>query len=307
MLIVLSMIIIHSISKPINESKVYINEVSKGDLQLKHTIKQNDEIGVLANSISSMVAQLNKIVHSVNMESHELSESGKQFNEMALNISNRSRDQAASIEEISASIEEITANIQQSAENAKNTERISNYTLTMVTELADITLKMVESNKLIANKIKIITDISFQTNILALNAAVEAARAGEYGKGFAVVASEVRKLAENSKVAADEIINLTDNNLKLTELSDQKMQEILPEIKNSTALIHEIANATHEQSNGADQISIGIQQLNTTTQENSMLSDDLSKNAENLSVQAEKLLNIMSFFKTNNSASSLTK
>ena len=83
---------------------------------------------------------------------------------------------------------------------------------------------------MIADKISIINDIAFQTNLLALNAAVEAARAGDQGRGFAVVAAEVRKLAERSKTAADEIVSLASDSVRITENSSQLLDALIPEI-----------------------------------------------------------------------------
>jgi methyl-accepting chemotaxis protein len=165
-------------------------------------------------------------------------------------------------------------------------------------EMSKIGIESFDSIRTIAEKITIINDIAFQTNLLALNAAVEAARAGEHGRGFAVVAAEVRKLAERSKLAADEIENLSKNSLKITEKTRESLDALVPEIKKTSQLVQEIAAASIEQNSGADQINSAIQQLNTVTQQNAASSEEMATSAEELASQAESLKDTVSFFKT---------
>jgi methyl-accepting chemotaxis protein len=212
-------------------------------------------------------------------------------------MSQGASEQASSVEEVSSTMEQIAANVEQNTENAQQTEKISISAQMGISEVSEGANKAVEASRVIAQKIQIINDIAFQTNILALNAAVEAARAGEHGKGFAVVAAEVRKLAERSKVAADEIVGLTQNSLELAEGAGSKMAEILPDIEKTTKLVQEIAAASLEQNNGAGQVNSAVQQLNSVTQQNAAASEELATNAEELASQAQQLKDLVSYFK----------
>jgi len=297
--VVFSYFILVSITKPLKRGIDFAKEVASGNLTTEFDFSHEDEIGQLALSLTEMATQLNRVVRSVANSSAQITLTCDQFSSTSQLLSQGASEQAASIEEISSSIEEMKSMIHQNAYHAKETAAISNQSQAGLQDFAQRTEQIVESNRLVAERIKVINDIALQTNILALNAAVEAARAGEHGRGFAVVASEVRKLAERSKISADEIIGLTGRNLLFAEESGEQMIAILPDMQKASELVSEISVSTLEQTNGAEQINNAIQQLNNVTQQNAASSEELAANAEQLATHAKKLNEAIAYFSFN--------
>ena len=305
--VIFIVVLVRLIAAPLIKGVAFANTIANGDLSAVLQINQKDEVGILSDALNQMSAKLKEIISSVMMSTDNIASAGQQISTTSQQLSQGASEQAASVEEVSATMEEMTSNIEQNNENAGQTQKISVAAQQGISEVNERAQNAVEANKQISGKINIINDIAFQTNILALNAAVEAARAGEHGKGFAVVAAEVRKLAERSKIAAEEIVSLSQKGLTLTEEAGSKLAEILPEIEKTTSLVGEISAASSEQANGAGQVNNAMQQLNGVTQQNASASEEVATSAEELSGQADQLREIVSFFKTGQNTTGLNR
>lgn len=300
--IILAVVLTRSVTTGLKRSVQFAEQVASGDLTTdleEEYLHRKDEIGTLSKSLSNMVGKLREIVESILNGSESIASASQQMASTSQEMSQSASEQASSVEEVSSSMEEMVSNIQQNADNSQQTEKIASNAAVGIREGSEATNTAVTSMKNIADKIRIINDIAFQTNILALNAAVEAARAGEHGKGFAVVAAEVRKLAERSKVAADEIDDLSKNGVAVAEKAGTKLNEIVPEIEKTAKLVQEISAASIEQNNGADQVNNAVQQVNNATQQNAAASEEIATSSEELASQAESLKDIINYFVIN--------
>ena len=207
---------------------------------------------------------------------------------------------ASSTQKISANMREIAEHARQTADNAGETRFIAGQTVSDSREGGDAVLNTVNAMNDIAMKVSIIEDIADQTNLLALNAAIEAARAGEAGKGFAVVAGEVRKLAERSSIAANEINGMTTDSVAIVDRAGKLISGVVPNIEKTGQLIEEIAAASRNQDAGMQRIQDAIHEMEAAAEENTSASTQLSEIAQLLHQHAADLMDKIAFFKVEN-------
>lgn len=295
--IIITLVISRGISKPIQEVVSVVETISSGDLTKSVTVDRSDEIGRLLAAMARMTGKLNEMIGEVRMGAGSVSTAATQVASSASSVSQGTSEQAAAVEQVTSSMEEMNASITQNAENSRKMEQMARKGAQDATQSGQAVLEAVSAMKSIAEKIAVIEEIAYQTNMLALNAAIEAARAGEHGRGFAVVAGEVRNLAERCRTAAQEIGGLAASNVQIAERSGGLLNELVPSIQKTADLVQEVAATSGEQAAGVNQINRAIAQVGLVTQRNAAGAEELSSTAEELASQAEALQDMISFFR----------
>jgi methyl-accepting chemotaxis protein len=260
LVVMLAMVVFVSnkMTKPIKELQKTVTEVATGDLSIESSINSKDETGLLATDLNKMIASMRETItvvqdsvmnvrqsaESLSAVSEETNASSEEMATVVNEIAHGASQSAADSENahqkselLGTRINEVYENSKAMANMAGKADEMNQNGLQQVKELVTsyhssneyissmekVIISLESKVKTIESVMETITDISSQTNLLALNASIEAARAGEHGKGFAVVAEEVRKLADQS-VQATEQVKRTINEIQ--QGSNQAVDEM---------------------------------------------------------------------------------
>ncbi len=285
--------------------------IAAGDLTVN--VKPRSEKDILGNSLMHLVKKDKEMISGIKESSYQLSTGAEQVAAASQALAQGSTEQASAVEEITVSMKNIENMTNENAteagkatdlvNNTKNAATVSSERMGQMKAAMD---EINEASEKINKIIKVIDDISFQTNILALNAAVEAARAGEHGKGFAVVAEQIRELAAKSAAAAAETADMIDDSIRKvhrgTELADETekaLNEMVEDIDKVVLITGAINDSSNEQAKAISQVDQAIEQVSMVVQNNSATSEECAAASEELSSQSQSLRDNISLFKLN--------
>jgi methyl-accepting chemotaxis protein len=315
------------VTKPIQELLERFRAIGGGEADLTKRVKVStgDEIGQLGTTFNAFVENIQGDIETIGTRADSLAGASTQMRSLAQQIAtanDESSSQAglvsAAAEQVSANVdsvatatEELNANTREIAANASEAARVATSAVEIATSTRGTFDQLSESGTTIGNVVKVIYAIAEQTNLLALNATIEAARAGEAGKGFAVVADEVKKLANQTAQATEEISSTAQTINQHTTVAGEAIGEITAIIENihdiqaiiasgveeQTATTAEIAHAVSEAATGSREIAERIAGIAAAVQETAAASVSSREGADELAEMSADLQRVVGRFK----------
>ncbi len=329
---VLAFLIMRSINQPIRKVVQAAEEVAKGDLTHSIQIDAEDEMGNMADQLNNMISNLQMSFGTIIYSVKKVVENTEGLSELADKLFHDAEEEHTKGSHVAVASTEMSQTIIDMARNAGNAsdatkesfnsattgKEIVNQSISSITKLSSYVEDT--SDKIsglgqhlqdIGNIVSVIQDIANQTNLLALNAAIEAARSGEHGRGFAVVANEVKKLAERTATATDEISGkmgiiqresddsiatmvkgkkLAEESVRNASKAGEALQQIVESSDRVMDIVQSIATATEEQSAASEEVSTSMEQISNIINDNFKLSEQMKQSVTHLSLLAQDIM-----------------
>ena len=332
----ISLTVIRSLLASIGPIVEVLGEIAKNNFCVSDLeIPVQDEMGKASAAVNQLKAMVGGMVRRITESAEQLAAATQQIAMSARQSSDSSQTQAdqasqvaSAMQEISITVSEVAAHARQAADASTQSARaavqggkVADETLQSMQSIASSTgnaaariLELGKSSEEIGNIVATITDIAGQTNLLALNAAIEAARAGEQGRGFAVVAGEVRRLAERTASATQEIaamIETIQNGTRVavtaiehgnreveagmlkTAASGQALHEIIRMSDEVGNMVAQIATAASQQQEATSLVTANITQISTLTHQSSVNASETAQASTELAKLANHMQEIV--------------
>lgn len=335
---VIAVLLTRTITKPVRKLIKAIDE-GQGDLTIRVDEARSDEIGELGGWFNKFVISMQDIILQLRDASQAVASASTQIAASSDEMAGGLQEQESQTQQVAAAVEELSQSIIEVASKSSDASNASKESQSLAEEGGDVVRSTIEEMEGIATEvgasadtinalgiqsekigeiIEVINDIADQTNLLALNAAIEAARAGEHGRGFAVVADEVRKLAERTTQATEEVSlsirgiqgetvsavtqiesgsKRVGNGVELTNQAGDSLKSIVVGCQSVQGMVQDIAAAATEQSAASNEIAQAIEGISSVSRQSSQSASQASQAASDLAQQSEQLMSLVNEFK----------